>query len=114
MNSWEILWEKEAEEDLNRIDRNTVKKIKEKVVNVLLRNPKFGKPLTGEWKGCYRITFGNYRIIYELHKTQLIILVVKAEHRSSVYEGKIRRSTFFVKQSTTTKRPPSPKPKKKG
>jgi mRNA-degrading endonuclease RelE of RelBE toxin-antitoxin system len=39
MNSWEVVWENEAEKDLSRIDRTTARKIKEKVADVLVRNP---------------------------------------------------------------------------
>lgn len=30
--------------------------------------------------------FGNYRIIYELNKNKLIILVTKADNRGQVYK----------------------------
>ena len=39
------------------------------------------------------MTYGRYRIIYEIHETVLLVIVVKAGHRKNVYEGKIRRST---------------------
>ena len=60
-----------------------------------------------DWQGCYRITYGRYRIIYEIHETILLVIVVKAGHRKNVYEGKIRRSTFFVRQSTTAEQSPA-------
>lgn len=101
---YKVIWEADAEEDLSKIDKETARKIRNKVDSVLPKNPKIGKAMTGNWQGCYRITYGRYRIIYEIHETILLVVVVKAGHRKNVYEGKMRRSTF-LKQSTTTERP---------
>lgn len=34
----------------------------------------------------YRVRVADYRIIYEIHGTEMIILVVKVGHRKSVYQ----------------------------
>lgn len=36
----------------------------------------------GEW----RVRTGDYRIIYEIHDAELVVLVVKVGHRRDVYE----------------------------
>lgn len=39
--------------------------------------------------GCrneYRLRVGNYRIIYELNESELIILVTKADNRGQIYK----------------------------
>lgn len=33
----------------------------------------------------YRVRLGDYRIIYEIQDTQLLVVVVKVGHRSDVY-----------------------------
>ena len=33
----------------------------------------------------YRIRVGDFRIVYEIHDSKLLVLVVRIEHRSSVY-----------------------------
>lgn len=45
-----------------------------------------GKVLKGNFKGSIRYRVGDYRIITEIQDDKLIILVVNAEHRSSVYK----------------------------
>lgn len=97
MNNWKIIWEEEAEEDLKKIDKTTARKIRDKVREILSKNPKMGKTLVDDWKGCWRITFGKYRIIYEIHKNVLLVIVVKTGLRKNVYEGGRRYSTFFEK-----------------
>ncbi|HWM06064.1 MAG TPA: type II toxin-antitoxin system RelE/ParE family toxin [Actinophytocola sp.] len=42
------------------------------------------KALTGEI-GLWRIRIGDYRVVYEINDTGLLILVVRIAHRSDVY-----------------------------
>ena len=37
----------------------------------------------GEW----RVRTGDYRIIYEIHDAQLVVLVLRLGHRRDVYRG---------------------------
>ncbi len=45
-----------------------------------------GKALTGNWTGHWRYRSGDYRVICRLHNRVMVIEVVKAGHRSSVYD----------------------------
>jgi mRNA interferase RelE/StbE len=44
------------------------------------------EPLHGQWKGHFRIRYGNYRIIYSIHDAKLIVYVVKVAKRGEVYK----------------------------
>jgi mRNA interferase RelE/StbE len=33
----------------------------------------------------YRVRQGRYRIVYEIHDTELVVVVVKVGHRSDIY-----------------------------
>jgi mRNA interferase RelE/StbE len=45
------------------------------------------KPLRGNrFKGLYRIRSGDYRIIYQVQNSELIVLVVKVGNRKDVYD----------------------------
>ena len=35
---------------------------------------------------AYRIRVGNYRVIYEIHDKQLLVLVVEVGHRRDIYD----------------------------
>jgi len=37
--------------------------------------------------GLYRVRWGDYRVIYQIHDDRLLILVVKVGHRNAVYRG---------------------------
>jgi len=63
-------------------------KIKEKIANAfqeLSINPFFGKALKADLKGLYSYRVGNYRVIYNILRHQLIIQIIKVMHRKNVY-----------------------------
>ncbi len=46
----------------------------------------FGKPLRGGLHGLWRYRVRDYRLICELRDRELIVVLVKAGHRSDVYD----------------------------
>ena len=70
--------------DLRRIDRSEVPGILEEIQK-LAEDPRPSgcKKLTSE--ELYRIRIGNYRVIYEVYETRLVVHVVKVGHRKDVY-----------------------------
>ena len=54
-------------------------------IDNLLIQPYKGTQLKGELTGLRRIRVGQYRIIYEIQKDELIILVVRIGHRKEIY-----------------------------
>ncbi|MDR0733605.1 MAG: type II toxin-antitoxin system RelE/ParE family toxin [Dysgonamonadaceae bacterium] len=62
-----------------------VKRIKE-AVNALANNPRpFGYKKLKNYDNNYRIRVGVYRVIYRIEDRELIVEVIKIEHRSKVY-----------------------------
>lgn len=47
--------------------------------------PPGAKKLRG-YEKRWRIRVGDYRVIYEVHDKELLVLIVKIGHRSDVYE----------------------------
>jgi len=45
--------------------------------------PPLAKKLTD--REAYRIRVGNYRILYEIHKNVLVVLVIDVGHRREIY-----------------------------
>ncbi|MEM2994457.1 MAG: type II toxin-antitoxin system RelE/ParE family toxin [Candidatus Bathyarchaeia archaeon] len=52
-------------------------------INILKTNPYVGKPLRGEWKGVYSLRIGDYRVLYQIKKNAVFLLVVG--HRKRIY-----------------------------
>ena len=56
-----------------------------KAIDQLKKNPAAGGALKGEYAGLRRIRIGSYRVVYEVHDEQLVILVIRIGHRREVY-----------------------------
>lgn len=54
-------------------------------IDQLPANPWIGKSLKGELSGLRRIRVGDYRVVYEIHEQQVVILVVRIAYRKDVY-----------------------------
>jgi mRNA interferase RelE/StbE len=42
-------------------------------------------------KGAYRLRIGDYRLLYEIHATEIIVYVIGVAHRREVYVRLLRR-----------------------
>ena len=51
----------------------------------LERDPRQGKPLTGELKGRYSYRVGSYRILYLIRQAQVLVLIIDIGHRREIY-----------------------------
>ena len=40
---------------------------------------------------AYRIRFGDYRLLYEIHATEIVVYVIGVAHRREVYKRLLRR-----------------------
>lgn len=86
MAKYSLKFKKSVSKDLRAIPNSDVKRILNKIEQ-LGENPRpdgYTK-LTGSEK--YRIRQGNYRIIYEIKDSVLVVCVIKVAHRSSVYKS---------------------------
>ena len=73
-----------AAKELARIDKPQRMRIIE-AIDRLPDNPRGGKVLKGELSGLRRMRVGDYRVVYEIHEQQVLILVVRVAHRRDVY-----------------------------
>lgn len=56
-----------------------------RAISSLEENPHIGKSLRGELRGCFTLRAWPFRIIYEIHKKELIVLVLSIKHRKDAY-----------------------------
>jgi mRNA interferase RelE/StbE len=54
-------------------------------IDTLKTNPTAGGALKGEFSGLRRIRIGSYRVVYEIHDQNLVVLVIRIGHRREVY-----------------------------
>jgi mRNA interferase RelE/StbE len=77
-----------AQKELKKLDYIAQKHIKEKLI-LLVENPEILKnnikPLKGEHKGKFRLRVNQYRIIFQIKESELIIIIIRIGHRKEAY-----------------------------
>ncbi len=78
----------QAEEDFARLDKTIAQHIADKI-NWLSQNIEFiiPAPLKGKFKSKYKLRVGDWRVIYSLNHSSLIITIYAVKHRSEVYKA---------------------------
>jgi mRNA interferase RelE/StbE len=85
--TWTVEYTESAAEEISSLDGTIKKIIKKAIEDKLMIDPlKFGLPLRRNLLGLFKLRVGNYRIIYQIKKTEVIVLVVAVGHRRMVYE----------------------------
>ena len=86
--AWTIEYAASVQKPVAKLDPQTRKRIRsfleEKIAS--LDDPRSqGKALTGPLSGLWRYRVGDYRVVCDIIDRRLVVLVVKIDHRSSVY-----------------------------
>lgn len=84
---YKVLLKKTAEKYLSRLSGKMYLAVRSKIEELKI-NPIPGDaiPLKG-YSNTYRIRLGNIRIIYEIHRHELVIVVIDIGPRGQVYDS---------------------------
>jgi mRNA interferase RelE/StbE len=85
MDAYQIEWKESALREIKRLDRKAIPRILA-VVETLAPDP--FPPGVRKLKGgqcTYRLRVGDYRIIYEVFESRLVIEIVRVRHRKDAY-----------------------------
>ena len=74
-----------ARKSLDKIPAEYRARIIETLDEIAL-DPFVGKKLKGEYENQYSYRVWPYRIIYEIRKNELVVLVIRVGHRQGVYK----------------------------
>jgi len=85
MSNYTVLLTKKAQKQLDNLSNNIAEPIIDAIAK-LEQNPRPAgyKKLKG--REGYRIRAGNYRIIYEIFESRLIVDIITLGHRKDIYE----------------------------
>ena len=72
--------------DLRKIDKTWQTKIIVNIKTKLVKNPYLGKKLVGDLSPYNRYRVGDYRVLYEIIESKVLIVVIKVKHRKNVYK----------------------------
>lgn len=85
---WEVLYLARAEKALRKLDQQAARRIRDGLNRLMqLEDPTtpckaLGGPLTGLWR--YRV--GDYRVILDIDRGNVVIVAVDLGHRSDIYD----------------------------
>lgn len=80
---YKIVFKSSVAHDLKHLDKKMAGRVLKQLKETLSQDPNSGQPLTGEFKGLYKMRVGDCRVIYA--KTGDTILILRIRHRSKVY-----------------------------
>jgi mRNA interferase RelE/StbE len=70
--------------DLPKINKDIKLRIKKAIEERLMTDPlKYGKPLRKSLKGYWKLRVGDYRVVYKIEESNIIVLAII--HRKEVY-----------------------------
>ncbi|MBT7892722.1 MAG: type II toxin-antitoxin system RelE/ParE family toxin, partial [Deltaproteobacteria bacterium] len=74
---WEIIYHREVVSDLESIGPSNARRILKAIDSKLTTNPiDFGKPLSGNLADFRKLRVGDFRIVYQIQQTEVIIYVL--------------------------------------
>ncbi len=83
--TYNVIFSDLALKQLRKLDREIGQRIISALERIRIRPDAYVKKLVGD-EG-YRLRVGNYRVILDLDKEKLIILVLRIGHRRNVYDS---------------------------
>jgi len=74
-----------ASREFNKLPKSVQADI-DPVIQALAENPRpYGYRKLHKWNDKYRVRIGDYRVIYEIHDSVLLVLVVSVGDRADIY-----------------------------
>ena len=82
---YSIEWDTRAVKELKALERNERKKILERVAKLGTNPRPSGCKKLHDKQSAFRIRVGDYRVIYQIRDSQLLVLVIRVGNRRDVY-----------------------------
>jgi mRNA interferase RelE/StbE len=88
--SYEIVFSEEASEQFSRLPSHIKRKVVEKI-DALAENPipHNAKKMQG-YETIYRIRFSDWRVVYDVQETEILVEVLRVGNRKDVYKRDLR------------------------
>ena len=85
MASYELVFKKSVAKDLRSIPKKDIPRILKRI-EALREDPRGEGCVKLSAQERYRVRQGVYRIVYEIRDNELVVMVVKVGHRSTIYK----------------------------
>jgi len=81
-------------EDFKRVDHSSRRLVLKSIYKKLSKDPEsYGGPLSGEYRGYWKLKVAQYRVIYRIIKNKVTVIVIKVGVRrdDEIYNDLIHR-----------------------
>ena len=85
--AYNVVFKKSVHRDLKKLSKSEVSRILDQIEQELTKKPESYPVLKGQFAGLRKYRIGDYRVIYALVGTD--ILVLRIGNRRDVYKGEI-------------------------
>lgn len=85
--AFNVVYKKSVSRDLKKLSKAEASRILDQIENELARKPESNPVLKGQFAGLRKYRIGDYRVIYALMGTDILIL--RIGNRRDVYKGAI-------------------------
>ena len=83
--SYEITFTDTSRKQFRKLEKDVQERIITALERIRIRPESFVKKLVGD--PGYRLRVGDYRVILDIQKSELVILVIKIGHRKNIYKN---------------------------
>ena len=83
--SYEITFTDTSRKQFIKLEKDVQERIITALERIRIRPESYVKKLVGD--PGYRLRVGDYRVILDIQKSELIILVIKIGHRKNIYKN---------------------------
>ncbi|MFA7115275.1 MAG: type II toxin-antitoxin system RelE/ParE family toxin [Candidatus Omnitrophota bacterium] len=87
---YSVVYTKEAKTAIDKLSLKKKRQIKVAVERIS-QDPQVGKALTHELKGLFSYRSGDYRIIYNIRHSEILVIILTVGHRKDVYSKTVRK-----------------------
>ncbi|HIG94439.1 MAG: Addiction module toxin, RelE/StbE family [archaeon GW2011_AR13] len=81
---YEIIFSKEAKEQLKKLDQNIQERILQGIEKLRIKPERCLKKLVGD--PGFRLRVGDYRVIVDINRNLVQVLVISVGHRKNIYK----------------------------
>jgi mRNA interferase RelE/StbE len=85
--AYSVVYKKSVHRDLKSLSRAEAKRIMDLIEHALVKKPELNPVLRGQFAGLRKFRVGDYRVIYALIGSEIIIL--RIGNRKNVYKHEI-------------------------
>lgn len=87
--AWQVRLDSEFEKSLRKLDRQVARRILVKIYSLAeLDEPQDRcKALSGPLTGLWRLRVGDYRVLLDIRRGEMVIVALDAGHRREIYDA---------------------------